>query len=85
MRTFGKYKKLTKSNVARVLRNMAEQCDERQEDAQVYAEELERILNSLSEEDFFGTEAQCDPRGDRRVRLLPSPAPRGITYCLPSL
>ena len=31
-----------------------------------FAEAFDRVLDILSEQDFFGTEAQNDPRGDRR-------------------
>lgn len=27
---------------------------------------LDRMLDTLNDMDFFGTEGQCDPRGDRR-------------------
>ena len=36
--------------------------DERQEVAAV----LDDILDELVSNDFFGTEGQCDPRGDQR-------------------
>ncbi len=29
-------------------------------------EEFDNMLDTLLNEDFFGTEGQCDPRGDRR-------------------
>lgn len=36
--------------------------------AEMLADELEPWLDSLASDDFFGTERQCDPRGDMRVR-----------------
>ena len=33
---------------------------------QAVAEEFNRMLDTLLGEDFFGTEGQCDPRGDHR-------------------
>lgn len=32
----------------------------------MFVKDLDRLLNSLACDDFFGTEGQCDPRGDRR-------------------
>lgn len=29
-------------------------------------EEIDRLLGALRDEDYFGTEGQCDPRGDGR-------------------
>ncbi len=34
--------------------------------AEVYATGLQAMLTSLEDNDFFGTEGQCDPRGDQR-------------------
>lgn len=31
-----------------------------------FVKDFERILNELGRSDFWGTEGQCDPRGDRR-------------------
>jgi len=66
-----KYRKVTKTTVSRVLRAMAEQSDaEKKKDkdgfSQIYAEELNVLLDNLLNEDFFGTEGQLDPRGDHR-------------------
>ena len=60
------YQPLTKDNVAQVLRRMAEQCEKSPEDAEVYAEDLDVMLEGLLEQDFFGIEGQHDPRGDHR-------------------
>lgn len=32
----------------------------------MFVKDFDRLLNSLACDDFFGTEGQCDPRGDRR-------------------
>ena len=32
----------------------------------MFNEELNAFLDRLVEEDYFGTEGQCDPRGDQR-------------------
>lgn len=35
-------------------------------DTDVFNEELNAFLDRLLEDDYFGTEGQCDPRGDHR-------------------
>lgn len=37
-----------------------------QEDRERISEAFNDMLDSLLDEDFFGTEGQCDPRGDHR-------------------
>lgn len=32
----------------------------------MFVKDFDRLLNSLACDDFFGTEGQCDPRGDLR-------------------
>lgn len=32
----------------------------------MFVKDFDRLLNELGRQDFFGTEGQCDPRGDRR-------------------
>lgn len=32
----------------------------------IVSKEFNKMLDDLLEEDFFGTEGQCDPRGDHR-------------------
>ncbi len=54
------------NRVKEVLSNMIQQVENCEEDAQVYAEVLDDTLDYLRDEDFFGTEGQCDPRGDGR-------------------
>ena len=56
----------TQSGVIQVLESIIAQVKNSEEDALVYAEELEEMLNYLQSEDFFGTEGQTDPRGDQR-------------------
>ena len=31
-----------------------------------FIKDFDRLLDTLEEQDFWGTEGQCDPRGDRR-------------------
>ena len=58
-------KHANRKNIATVLRRMADQCTDKVY-AQEYAVRVDYLLDSLREEDFFGTEGQCDPRGDQR-------------------
>jgi hypothetical protein len=32
----------------------------------MFVKDFTRLLNELGQQDFWGTEGQCDPRGDRR-------------------
>ena len=32
----------------------------------MFVKDFDRLLDTLGEQDFWGTEGQCDPRGDRR-------------------
>lgn len=52
--------------VLTVLERMAAQVREDPDYAFGYGDAMEAMLNRLSESDFFGTEAQNDPRGDMR-------------------
>lgn len=61
-----RFRHATKKTIAVVLRVMADQCDDDKDDAEAYAEALDPVLDELYREDFFGTEGQCDPRGDHR-------------------
>lgn len=36
------------------------------DDAEMYALALDEMLTNMQNEDAFGTEGQCDPRGDQR-------------------
>lgn len=53
-------------NLALVLKRIQQQVIEDEDDAEMWAVKLEKTLDSLHEDDFFGTEGQCDPRGDFR-------------------
>ena len=52
--------------VKSVLSQMIKQVEDCEDDTYVYALELDRVLDGLRDDDFFGTEGQCDPRGDGR-------------------
>lgn len=58
--------RMTRKNARTVLTAIADQIEESKEDAEVYCRVLNELLDELLGEDFFGTEGQCDPRGDRR-------------------
>lgn len=34
-----------------------------------FVKDFDRLLSELGSQDFWGTEGQCDPRGDRRYEL----------------
>lgn len=50
----------------KVLERMIEFCKEDSVNADIFTELLEPLLRELHGDDFFGTEGQCDPRGDFR-------------------
>lgn len=56
-----KIKKTNKKNFQERLKLFGEQIEENQ----AY-DVFDNILDDLLNEDFFGTEGQCDPRGDQR-------------------
>ncbi len=57
---------LEQRRVKLVLERIIEAAVNDADEAAVYAERLDDMLDDLKMEDFFGTEAQCDPRGDNR-------------------
>jgi hypothetical protein len=59
--------KLTSENVVEVLRNFATYLEDMEEDdREPYVEDVEDMLDFIHSNDGFGTEGQCDPRGDAR-------------------
>lgn len=50
----------------KVLERMIELCKNDESDAEMFADVLQPMLHGLHREDAFGTEGQCDPRGDFR-------------------
>lgn len=56
--------------VITVLNRMVKQCEEDDDNASAYSDHLEVMLDDLSSNDFFGTEGQCDPRGDQRDEVF---------------
>ena len=56
-------KRATARNIKAVLTVIIKQCDDAH-DATWWAQEINRVCDNAG--DFFGTEGQNDPRGDRR-------------------
>jgi hypothetical protein len=52
--------------VAHVLDHGTSDRVQKDEGARQACAEFDRMLDRLLDEDYFGTEGQCDPRGDRR-------------------
>ncbi len=51
--------------------NLAERCARfvvhvLENDSKLACQSFDDMLDTLINEDYFGTEGQCDPRGDRR-------------------
>lgn len=61
------YQPANADNVAEILRKFADyvEGDDPEARAQI-AEDVNEFLDGLCEQDYFGTEMQCDPRGDQR-------------------
>jgi hypothetical protein len=53
-------------NVVTVLKRMVAAADKDASDAEMFSEGLENMLDDIHMDDGFGTEGQCDPRGDFR-------------------
>jgi hypothetical protein len=56
----------TQQNLTTVLTRIIERVRNDPDEAEVYSEAVEGILDSYRDNDFFGTEGQLDPRGDMR-------------------
>lgn len=60
-------KKATPKNIPRVIRDFADFVEELDKvDRKMVADTMNEFFDELLNEDFFGTEGQCDPRGDHR-------------------
>ena len=53
-------------NLLIVLPRLIDMIDEDEEFAEGFAHDLEVLLDDIASQDGFGTEQQCDPRGDFR-------------------
>jgi len=59
--------KVTSKNFKTVLNNIQIAFENEPKEAKViWVEALNTMLDDLLSDDFFGTEGQCDPRGDQR-------------------
>lgn len=58
----------TQQRVVKVLERMIEMTRENEGDADMFCDTLEDMLDEIAQNDGFGTECQCDPRGDGRDR-----------------
>ena len=60
--------KITARNFKKVLENIIKQFEEVKEKQvrQLWIDDLNDMLDNMRDNDFFGTEGQCDPRGDNR-------------------
>ena len=56
----------TTAKMREVFENLMRQVDDGELEARVIAEDFNRWLESLADQDAFGTEGQSDPRGDQR-------------------
>lgn len=56
-------------NLLIVLPRLIDMVDEDEDFAEGFAHDLEVLLNDIAWQDGFGTEQQCDPRGDFREKL----------------
>jgi hypothetical protein len=56
----------TQQRVVKVLERMIEMTQENEGDADMFCDTLEDMLEEIAQNDGFGTERQCDPRGDGR-------------------
>lgn len=61
-----KFRRLTRKNAPQVLRTLADFVEFHDDPDSNFVEAFDLFLEELSGNDFFGTEGQCDPRGDQR-------------------
>ncbi len=59
---------LVQDNLKLVLQRLIVLVEEDEGLAKYLAYELEATLDGISTDDGFGTERQCDPRGDMRIK-----------------
>jgi len=49
-----------------VMERMIKMAEEEEHYLEYFVEDINNMLDSQNEDDMFGTEGQCDPRGDFR-------------------
>jgi hypothetical protein len=54
------------TNLLKLFPRLESIIQEDEDFAEILAADIEDLLDSLASDDFFGTERQCDPRGDFR-------------------
>lgn len=54
------------NNCVTVLNRLATMCEEDADFAATLVDDLQTMLDKIHSQDGFGTEGQCDPRGDFR-------------------
>jgi hypothetical protein len=60
-------KRVTSRNLEIVMDRLKVYAMETEDESrQAFCDDLNRFLDSLADDDAFGTEGQCDPRGDQR-------------------
>ena len=52
--------------VSTVLERMLKMVNDDADNAEMFVDYLDGMLDDLQSQDAFGTEGQCDPRGDQR-------------------
>ena len=57
---------MNKENIVETMKKFGEFLEENFEDCKPDIEKINNILDDLRNDDYFGTEGQCDPRGDGR-------------------
>ena len=65
-------KKLTRERLDQVWKDFVDFAEQIDGGLKLVAKMLDDYLDELGSEDYFGTEGQCDPRGDaRNIRNKP--------------
>lgn len=60
-------KRVTSRNLEQVMERLTVYALETEDESrQAFCDDLNRFLDELADQDAFGTEGQCDPRGDQR-------------------
>ncbi len=65
-------KKVTSKNLAQVMLRLHAFAEDEPARMVEVVSKFNQFLNDLDKDDFFGTEGQCDPRGDRRNEYMRS-------------
>lgn len=62
-------KKKLEDRLEEVWKNLFKYCTNNKDDTLYLAKKLDELCDNMHAEDFFGTEGQCDPRGDGRDHM----------------